>query len=96
MRTPQADDLRARGDVLVSRSTSVAESLPFDSRSTLHQGLQRLRPADHPTGAGNGASGYRLRPVQADGSYPVVRAADYDRRTGEVTVPARTIAVFEH
>jgi hypothetical protein len=34
--------------------------------------------------------------VQADGSYPVVRAADYDRRTGEFTVPARTIAVFEH
>ncbi len=40
-------------------------------------------------------AGYRLHPVQANGSDPVVRTADYDRRTGEFTVPARTIAVFE-
>jgi hypothetical protein len=34
--------------------------------------------------------------VQAGGSDPVVRTATYDGSTGEFTVPARTIAVFQH
>ncbi len=44
---------------------------------------------------GAARAGYRLHPVQANGSDPVVRAAEYDSRTGAFTVPARTIAVFE-
>ena len=40
-------------------------------------------------------AGYRLHPVQATGSDPVVRTASYDGSTGRFTVPARTIAVFE-
>jgi hypothetical protein len=44
---------------------------------------------------GTARAGYRLHPVQANGSDPVVRAARYISRTGEFTVPARTIAVFE-
>ena len=44
---------------------------------------------------GAARAGYRLHPVQANGSDPVVRTAGYDGRTGEFTVPARTVAVFE-
>ncbi len=80
----------------MSRSTSVAESLPFDWGSTR---TRVFNASDRPTTQrvpGTARAGYRLHPVQASGSDPVVRAADYDRRTGEFTVPARTIAVFEH
>jgi pullulanase-type alpha-1,6-glucosidase len=45
---------------------------------------------------GAARAGYRLHPVQAGGSDPVVRTATYDGSTGEFTVPARTIAVFQH
>ncbi len=44
---------------------------------------------------GAARAGYRLHPVQATGSDPVVRTAAYDSRTGAFTVPARTIAVFQ-
>ncbi|CAM5315967.1 1,4-alpha-D-glucan glucanohydrolase OS=Streptomyces fumanus OX=67302 GN=GCM10018772_00590 PE=3 SV=1 [Streptomyces fumanus] len=37
-------------------------------------------------------TGYRLHPVQATGSDPVVKEAAY--REGTFTVPARTVAVF--
>jgi pullulanase-type alpha-1,6-glucosidase len=37
---------------------------------------------------------YRLHPVQAAGSDPVVRGSSYDRRTGSFEVPARSVAVF--
>lgn len=37
---------------------------------------------------------YRLSPVQATGSDPVVRTTTWDRATGTVTVPARTVAVL--
>ncbi|MGW4853449.1 pullulanase-type alpha-1,6-glucosidase [Streptomyces sp. NPDC004288] len=37
---------------------------------------------------------YRLHPVQAGGSDPVVRTAAYDPASGTFTVPARTVAVF--
>ncbi|MFI1973826.1 pullulanase-type alpha-1,6-glucosidase [Streptomyces wedmorensis] len=39
--------------------------------------------------------GYRLHPVQAGGSDPVVKAAAYDPASGTFTVPARTVAVFK-
>ena len=45
---------------------------------------------------GTARAGYRLHPVQANGSDPVVRTATYDGNTGRFTVPARTVAVFEH
>jgi pullulanase/glycogen debranching enzyme len=44
-----------------------------------------------PTLAG---SRYRLHPVQANGSDPVVRTSTYDGATGTFTVPPRTVAVF--
>jgi pullulanase-type alpha-1,6-glucosidase len=37
---------------------------------------------------------YNLHPVQANGSDPVVKTATYNARTGQFTVPARTVAVF--
>ena len=37
---------------------------------------------------------YRLHPVQATGTDPVVRTSTYDSGTGTFTVPARTVAVF--
>ncbi len=37
---------------------------------------------------------YRLHPVQAVGSDATVKQSAYDARTGEFTVPARTVAVF--
>nr|WP_234363616.1 pullulanase-type alpha-1,6-glucosidase [Streptomyces sp. TN58] len=37
---------------------------------------------------------YRLHPVQAAGSDATVKQSAYDARTGEFTVPARTVAVF--
>ncbi len=37
---------------------------------------------------------YALSPVQARGADPVVRGTAYDRATGAVTVPARTVAVL--
>ncbi|MDQ3990669.1 MAG: pullulanase-type alpha-1,6-glucosidase, partial [Actinomycetota bacterium] len=45
-----------------------------------------------------GAEGgsFRLHPVQAGGSDAVVQEASYDPATGGFTVPARTVAVFEH
>ncbi|MFF8265150.1 pullulanase-type alpha-1,6-glucosidase [Streptomyces virginiae] len=39
-------------------------------------------------------TGYRLHPVQAAGSDATVKQSAYDARTGEFTVPARTVAVF--
>ncbi|MFJ4716743.1 pullulanase-type alpha-1,6-glucosidase [Streptomyces sp. NPDC088785] len=39
-------------------------------------------------------TGYRLHPVQAGGSDPVVRTAAYDKGSGTFAVPARTVAVF--
>jgi pullulanase-type alpha-1,6-glucosidase len=39
-------------------------------------------------------SRYRLHPVQADGSDPVVKGSSYNRGTGTFTVPARTVAVY--
>ncbi|MGW8359956.1 pullulanase-type alpha-1,6-glucosidase [Streptomyces wedmorensis] len=39
--------------------------------------------------------GYRLHPVQAGGSDPVVKTAAYDPTSGTFTVPARTVAVFK-
>ncbi|MBO3094087.1 pullulanase-type alpha-1,6-glucosidase [Cellulomonas dongxiuzhuiae] len=38
---------------------------------------------------------YALSPVQAGGADPVVRTTVYDRSTGAVTVPARTVAVLQ-
>ncbi|MFB7592704.1 pullulanase-type alpha-1,6-glucosidase [Streptomyces sp. NPDC056169] len=38
--------------------------------------------------------GYRLHPVQANGSDPVVKSASYEAGSGTFTVPARTVAVF--
>lgn len=37
---------------------------------------------------------YRLHPVQAAGSDAAVKGSTYDAKTGEFTVPARTVAVF--
>lgn len=37
---------------------------------------------------------YRLHPLQAAGTDPVVKGSRYDRATGTFTVPARTVAVF--
>ena len=37
---------------------------------------------------------YRLHPVQRNGRDPVVRTAAHDARSGQFTVPARTVAVF--
>ncbi|WP_107056849.1 pullulanase-type alpha-1,6-glucosidase [Streptomyces sp. NRRL S-378] len=37
---------------------------------------------------------YRLHPVQAAGSDATVKQSAYDARTGEFTVPARTVSVF--
>ncbi|MCB5169305.1 pullulanase-type alpha-1,6-glucosidase [Streptomyces bambusae] len=37
---------------------------------------------------------YRLHPLQAAGTDPVVKRAGFDRATGTFTVPARTAAVF--
>jgi pullulanase-type alpha-1,6-glucosidase len=37
---------------------------------------------------------YRLHPVQAGGSDPVVRTSSYDAGTGTFSVPARSVAVF--
>jgi len=37
---------------------------------------------------------YRLHPVQANGSDPVVRGSSYDRGTGTFEVPARSVAVY--
>ncbi|MEU8581762.1 pullulanase-type alpha-1,6-glucosidase [Streptomyces abikoensis] len=39
-------------------------------------------------------TGYRLHPVQAHGSDPVVKSASYATGTGTFTVPGRTVAVF--
>lgn len=39
-------------------------------------------------------TGYRLHPVQAAGSDATVKQSAYDAKTGEFTVPARTVAVF--
>jgi pullulanase/glycogen debranching enzyme len=39
---------------------------------------------------------YRLHPVQAAGSDPVVKTSSYEAATGTFTVPARTVAVFEN
>ncbi|MFF3892060.1 pullulanase-type alpha-1,6-glucosidase [Streptomyces sp. NPDC001812] len=39
-------------------------------------------------------TGYRLHPVQASGSDPVVKTSSYAAKTGTFTVPARTVAVF--
>ena len=44
--------------------------------------------------AATAGSRFRLHPVQADGSDRVVRTASHHRRSGEFTVPARTVAVF--
>ena len=44
---------------------------------------------------GTARAGYTLHPVQATGSDPVVRTATYHAGTGQFTVPARTIAVFQ-
>jgi hypothetical protein len=35
-----------------------------------------------------------LHPVQRDSADPVVRTSSFDARTGALTVPARTVAVF--
>ena len=75
------DDTVGR-DVDRSRNGLVAVSNASDRATT-----QRL--------PGAARAGYRLHPVKANPSDPVVRAAEYDARTGEFTVPARTIAVFE-
>lgn len=37
---------------------------------------------------------YRLHPVQAAGSDATVKQSAYDAKTGEFTVPARTVSVF--
>ncbi|MEV8475519.1 pullulanase-type alpha-1,6-glucosidase [Streptomyces sp. NPDC051173] len=37
---------------------------------------------------------YTLHPIQAAGSDPVVKSASYDRTSGTLTVPGRTVAVF--
>ncbi len=37
---------------------------------------------------------YRLHPAQAGGGDPVVKSAKYRAKTGQFTVPARTVAVF--
>lgn len=37
---------------------------------------------------------YRLHPVQAGGTDPVVRRSGYDARSGTFSVPARSVAVF--
>ncbi|MER5934679.1 pullulanase-type alpha-1,6-glucosidase [Streptomyces sp. NPDC002054] len=39
-------------------------------------------------------TGYRLHPVQAAGSDPVVRQSGYEAATGTFTIPARTVSVF--
>ncbi|MGW7437540.1 pullulanase-type alpha-1,6-glucosidase [Streptomyces sp. NPDC054849] len=39
-------------------------------------------------------TGYTLHPVQATGSDATVKQSAYDARTGEFTVPARTVSVF--
>ncbi|MFC8790505.1 pullulanase-type alpha-1,6-glucosidase [Streptomyces cinereoruber] len=39
--------------------------------------------------------GYRLHPVQAEGSDAVVKTAAYEKASGTFTVPARTTAVFK-
>ena len=43
---------------------------------------------------GLAGSRYALSPVQASGSDPVVRTTTWDRATGTVAVPARTVAVL--
>ena len=45
---------------------------------------------------GAAGGGFRLHPVQAGGGDEVVRTSSYDGATGTFTVPARTVAVFEH
>ena len=37
---------------------------------------------------------YDLHPVQANGTDPAVKTATHNARTGQFTVPARTVAVF--
>ncbi len=37
---------------------------------------------------------YRLHPVQAGGTDPVVKTSSYEAGSGTFTVPARTVAVF--
>ncbi|MEW2262445.1 pullulanase-type alpha-1,6-glucosidase [Streptomyces sp. NPDC047868] len=39
-------------------------------------------------------TGYRLHPVQASGTDPVVKKAAYAQESGTFTVPARTVAVY--
>ncbi|MEU3826845.1 pullulanase-type alpha-1,6-glucosidase [Streptomyces sp. NPDC029080] len=54
--------------------------------ATPHEQEQRIgAPAGPP---------YRLHPVQATGSDPVVKTASYAAGSGTFTVPARTVAVF--
>ncbi|MFJ4864206.1 pullulanase-type alpha-1,6-glucosidase [Streptomyces sp. NPDC088748] len=43
---------------------------------------------------GLAGAGYRLHPVQAAGSDATVKQSAYDAKTGEFTVPARTVSVF--
>ena len=50
--------------------------------------------ATRQTVAGLAGQRYQLHPLQARGSDPVVRTAQYDPRTGTFTVPGRTVAVF--
>ena len=45
---------------------------------------------------GAAGAGYALHPVQVGGSDPVVKTSTFDSATGQFTVPARTVAVFQH
>lgn len=45
--------------------------------------------------AGPKDTAYRLHPVQAKGADATVKASSYERKSGNFTVPARTVAVFE-
>jgi hypothetical protein len=47
-----------------------------------------------PTLAATIGNRYRLHPVQASGRDPVVRTGTHDARTGQSSLPARTVAVF--
>ena len=46
--------------------------------------------------AGSAGSAYALHPVQADGVDDVVKTSTFSESTGTFTVPARTVAVFQH
>ncbi|MGI5346925.1 pullulanase-type alpha-1,6-glucosidase [Streptomyces sp. CA-250714] len=67
--------------------TAQLDNLVLVLNATPQQQTQRL--------PGAAARGYRLHPVQAAGTDPVVKQSGYEKSTGTFTVPARTVAVFQ-